>query len=159
LLDVVGRQLAAFQLPDLGAHGLEKVAIVRDDQERARIARDERLEPSNGIDVEVVRRLVEDDPVGLFEERLREQGAGSLTTGELAQGTVEVGLGEREAVQRRAHLPFGGELPRERLLERRAKRRRTTLGGILCEITKPLLASAHDRSAVRLVATREEPNE
>ena len=45
---------------------IEEEAIVRHDDHRALVARERGLEPGHGLDVEVVRRLVEQQQVGVF---------------------------------------------------------------------------------------------
>jgi hypothetical protein len=55
---------------------------VRDEHQRAGILEQPGLEPRNGIDVEVVGGLVEDEHVGLGDERARQQHATAPPTGE-----------------------------------------------------------------------------
>ena len=59
------------------------------------------LEPLEVLDVEVVRRLVEQQQVGVAGERARQRGACQLAAGEGSQRTVEVALREAEPAQRR----------------------------------------------------------
>ena len=62
---------------DLGdaPHGpVEERPVVRDDDDRTREAFDERLELSQPVGVEVVRRLVEQEQVGLGQQQRRERG-------------------------------------------------------------------------------------
>ena len=63
-------------------HRLEEPAVVRDEDdpgvERAELV----LEPLEARDVEVVRRLVEEQQVGVAAERARERGARQLAAGE-----------------------------------------------------------------------------
>ncbi len=115
------------------------------------IARDERLETPHGIEVEMVRRLVEHEPVRLLEQGAREQRARALAAGELAERSVEIDFRELEAVQRRPHLPLGGVAARHCFIERGAQRRGAAFRCVLREITEPALAGTHDRAAVGLV--------
>ena len=55
-----------------------------------------RLEPLERLDVEVVRRLVEQQQVGLRRERARERRARQLAAREGRERPVEVGIGEAE---------------------------------------------------------------
>ena len=48
------------------------------------------LEPLEALDVEVVRRLVEQQQVGIAGERAGERGAGQLSAGERLERPVEV---------------------------------------------------------------------
>ena len=54
------------------------------------------LEPLEVLDVEVVRRLVEEEQVGAAGESARERGARQLAARERAERPVEVVLGEAE---------------------------------------------------------------
>ncbi len=80
-------------------HGLEEPAVVRDEDhggvERVELA----LEPLEVRDVEVVRRLVEEEQVGVAAERARERGARQLAAGERPQRTVEIVVREAEPAQ------------------------------------------------------------
>ncbi len=59
------RQPAAIDLDDARREPLEERAIVRDEHDGAGIVGEERLEPRDGVDVEMVGRLVEQQQVGL----------------------------------------------------------------------------------------------
>ena len=59
------------------------------------------LEPLEVLDVEVVRRLVEQQQVGVAGERAGQRGARQLAAGEGRQRPVEVALREAEPAQRR----------------------------------------------------------
>ena len=50
-------------------------AVVRDEEERPPLASEELLEPRDGLHVEVVRRLVEEQQVGVRGQRARQQHA------------------------------------------------------------------------------------
>ena len=54
---------------------VEEALIVRDDDGAATIVREELLEPADREDVEVVRRLVEQEDVGTTEQHLRQEHA------------------------------------------------------------------------------------
>ncbi len=80
-------------------HRLEEPAVVRDEDHR-RVERGQlALEPLEARHVEVVRRLVEQQQVGVAAERARERGARQLSAGERPQLPVEVLVGEAEAAQ------------------------------------------------------------
>ncbi len=55
------------------------------------------LEPLQVLDVEVVRRLVEQQQVGIAGERAGQRGARQLPAGEGRQRPVEIALREAEA--------------------------------------------------------------
>ena len=75
---------------------LEEPAVVRDEDhagvERLQLA----LQPLEARDVEVVRRLVEQDQVGVAAERARQRGARQLPARERGERTVEVDLREAQ---------------------------------------------------------------
>ena len=58
--------------------------------------REQLLEPLDRLDVEVVRRLVEEQQVGLRGERARQRGPRQLAARERRERPVEVGVGEAE---------------------------------------------------------------
>ena len=68
-----GRHAPAIDLEDAGGEPLQECAIVRDEDDRARVVGQEVLEPRDRVDVEMVRRLVEEQEVRLRHERPREQ--------------------------------------------------------------------------------------
>ena len=65
--------LAVVDVHDVRADVVEEVAVVAHDQDRALVVHEEVLEPDHALEVEVVRRLVEQDDVRLAEERLSQQ--------------------------------------------------------------------------------------
>ncbi len=69
----IGVELAEFQLERLGDDAVEEVAVVAGDQDRAGVRLKERLEPLDAEQVEVVRRLVEQEQV-VFEREQSRQG-------------------------------------------------------------------------------------
>ena len=87
--------------------GLEKPPVVRDEHDRCVERGQLALEPLEALDVEVVRRLVQQQQVGIGRERARERGAGELAAREGIEGSIEVGVAEPEAAQdrRRAVAP------------------------------------------------------
>ena len=53
----------------VGADGVEKIAVVRDDDDRALIRLEIFFKPLQAGEIEVVRRLVEHEHVGLLQEQ------------------------------------------------------------------------------------------
>ena len=76
------RQPPAVEFDDPGGQLAEEDAVVRDEQQRPAVAEQELLEPADGVDVEVVRRLVEQQDVGLADQRLGQQRAALHAAGE-----------------------------------------------------------------------------
>src|SRR5205807_5689347 len=78
------------------ADRLQKPAVVRDEDDR-RVHGDERLlEPLQRLDVEVVGRLVEQQQVGLGDQRASQRRARELAAGERLQRAVELLVAEAE---------------------------------------------------------------
>ena len=98
---------AAVELEDPAGDVVEEVAVVGDGDHGALVVGEEALEPVDGLGVEVVRRLVEEQQVGRGEEQAAERDAAALAAGE--RGDVAVALGEPErvhrAVERRVERP------------------------------------------------------
>ena len=61
-------ELPAFEMTGLLRHRVEKVAVVADQDQRARVAAQMLLEPDRGLEVEMVGGLVEQQEVGLEEQ-------------------------------------------------------------------------------------------
>ena len=62
--------LPVFQLPDAGGEFVDEIPVVRDEDERALVVLQRILEPFARVDVQMVRRLVEDEQVDLLRSRL-----------------------------------------------------------------------------------------
>ena len=67
--------LAVVDIDDMRADGVEEMTVVADDDDKAGVLviQNKILEPVDGLDIKVVRRLVEHDDIGLAEQRLRKQ--------------------------------------------------------------------------------------
>jgi len=61
----VQRQLAILQVQDRGDDIVEQVPLVADHDQRALIGLEKALQPQRRLEVEVVRRLVEQQHVGI----------------------------------------------------------------------------------------------
>ena len=100
-----GIQLGAL-VGDLdGARGdtVEEVAVVRDDDERARPVEQIVLQPLQRGEVEVVRRLVEQQQIRLLQQQLAERGARLLAAAEVRRRSRLLLAREAEAIQHLAH--------------------------------------------------------
>ena len=106
---------AAAQLEHAVAERVEEGAVVGDDDEPAGVAAEVVLEPEQGLEVEVVRRLVEQEERGLAHEEASDVGAHDPAAGERPGGQVVVALAEAEAgedllgagLERPVHLGVG----------------------------------------------------
>ncbi len=90
-------ELAAVDLDDLRHDAVHELAIVRGHHERALVLLQKILEPEDRLDVEVVRRLVEEHRVGLHQEDARERHAHLPPAGEGADVAVHDLVREAEA--------------------------------------------------------------
>jgi hypothetical protein len=93
------RRTSRFELEHGVRNRLEEPAVVRNDDdacvERLQLA----LEPLEALHVEVVRRLVEQQQVGVAPERARQGRPSQLTTRERLEPAVEMFVTEAEAAQ------------------------------------------------------------
>ena len=76
---------------------VEERAVMGDEHHGARIVLEERLEPLDALDVEVVGRLVEEEEVGLAQEELGQFDAHLPAAAELGHGAGEVAMAESES--------------------------------------------------------------
>ncbi len=72
---------------------------MRHHDERPGVGGEELLEPGARLQVEVVRRLVQQEDVGTPEQHLGQRGPHLPAAGQLAEVAVQVGVGEAEPVQ------------------------------------------------------------
>ena len=96
------RDLAvAEQRPDRVGDPLEEVPVVGDHDQGAGPAVEEVLEDVEGVDVEVVGGLVEQQHVGLVEQQHQQLEAAALATGQVADPGGQLVAGEAEPLQHR----------------------------------------------------------
>ena len=88
------RQALEVDGDDLADHGVEEVAVVRDQQQRRRRVLEPVFQPEDGVEVEVVGRLVEQQQVGAAREGAGEVEADAPAAGEFGDRTLKVGVGE-----------------------------------------------------------------
>ena len=115
----VETQLLVVEVGDRVADRVQEVAVVGDDDEGAPEVAQVAFDPLDRCDVEVVRRLVEQQQVGIGKERLREQhpqpeAARQLAHGPLVPLRLEAEAGEQ---RRRARLRLVAPLLGDRDLE------------------------------------------
>ena len=91
----------ALEGEDVGRDPVEEPAIVADDHDAARERLEARLEGAQRVDVEVVRRLVEEQDVAARLEQLGQVDAVPLAARQLADELLLVGAAEVEASSRR----------------------------------------------------------
>src|SRR5207244_2855930 len=102
---------------NLVRHLVQEAAIVAHDEQHARIRPQGRRDELLAFDVEVVRRLVEDEEVVVLGDELREGEACALSAAELADAAVDRVPPEPEAAEeapgpslRRRRIPHAADL-------------------------------------------------
>ena len=112
---VVARMRKRFALRDLDdprGNRLQKIPVVRDEDQRSRKALQKFLQPPDRFGVEVVGGLVEQEEVGLRGQRPAERDATLLAAGQRADHRVERWRGQcpRFRLDPRLQIPSGGML-------------------------------------------------
>ena len=151
----VERQPRALDAGDVRHATIEKVAIVRDDQQRAAEAAEPALEPDDRVEVEVVGRLVEQQQVGPARQRASEVEAHAPAAGELGDAALEVGVFEPESREQARGAGLGAVAVERRvalvqLAEARAIVRAFGVGERLLDRTQLVVTVEHEveRAAV-----------
>ncbi len=98
---VVGDELLLIDVDDVIAHVVQQVAIVAHHQERVAEAPQMLGEPQHRLEIEMVRRLVEDQQVGIAEQRAGQRHAHPPAAGEFAAGSSLGVVVETQAMQDR----------------------------------------------------------
>ena len=86
----------ALEGQNVGRHPVQEPTVVGDDEDAARKRQNRLLERSQGVDIEVVGRLVEEQHVGALFEHPRQVDAAALAAGKLIDGFLLVGAREVE---------------------------------------------------------------
>ena len=92
----------------VGGDGVEEVAIVGDGDEGAIVVEQEVLEPVDGVEIEIVCGLVEEEGFGFAEEGLGQQDANFLAALELGHAAFVEGLGDVQTIQEHGGVGLGG---------------------------------------------------
>ena len=102
-----GDALAAIQLQDPARHVVEEIAVVGHGDHRTLVLLEMLFEPVDRLGVEVVRRLVEQQHVGLLQQQAAQRHAAALTAREHLHRLVGVGAaqGVHGAFQHAVQLP------------------------------------------------------
>ena len=95
-------QVPAVDLADPLGYVVEEVAVMRDGEHGALVVVQVVLEPQHRLGIEVVGRLVEQQQVGLLEQKLAQRDAPALASREHAHG--HIGIGALERVHRLGEL-------------------------------------------------------
>ena len=81
----VGLDGLAAQLPDAGADGVQKIAVMADDQHRAAVGLEVIFQPFHGFQVQVVGRLVQDQQIRTLQQQTGQAQTSLLTAGKDAR--------------------------------------------------------------------------
>ena len=76
---------------DVRNRGIEEIAIVRDQQQRAAVCREPTFQPDDGIEIEVIGRLVEQHQVRAADQRLCQVQSHAPATREVRNGPLKIG--------------------------------------------------------------------
>ncbi len=82
------REAPAIEFDDAGRQPLQERAVVGDEEHRAGVIGQQRLEPGDGLDVEMIGRLVEQQQVGLGHQRARQQRAAAPPARQRVDGRI-----------------------------------------------------------------------
>lgn len=94
--------------PDRRDGAVEKLAVVRNDDDGRLDAPKPVFEPDERVDVEMVRRFVKEQQVGRTHQRPGERDAVAPAARKVVDGTLEVALAKAEARENRAGLRDDG---------------------------------------------------
>ena len=97
IVAAVPEQFAEPDFHDAADELVQEFAIVRNHQDRAGIIPQIILKPKQCFEIEMVRRLVEHQQVGLLHEQARQMRAHHPAAAHLAGRTVEIGLAKTQA--------------------------------------------------------------
>ncbi len=100
-------ELAARDLERLGRHAIEKVTVVRDQDDSAFVRLQVVLEPVAGFDIQMIGRLVEHHELGRVEQKLGQRDPHSDAAGELRDVAAQVLVGKPKSEQHRLRAALG----------------------------------------------------
>ena len=92
---------------------VEEVPIVRHGDDRARVLVEMPLQPGDALGVEMVRRFVEQQQVGLLQQQLAQRDAALLAAGKFR----DVGVARRQVHRVHRDLDLAVEFPGVRVLD------------------------------------------
>ncbi len=137
---LVGDAAAAVELEDPAGDVVEEVAVVGDDQDRARIVAQVAFEPRHRLGVEMVGRLVEQQQLRLVEQQLAQRHAAALAARELRH--VRVVRRTAQRVHRLVDLAV--EIPQALGLDL-VLQFRHLVGGLVGIVRRQLVVAVEDR--------------
>ncbi|OPZ18041.1 MAG: hypothetical protein BWZ10_01096 [candidate division BRC1 bacterium ADurb.BinA364] len=93
----IHRQAPAVYLEDAVGQAVHEGALVRNQHDGRTRRANPVLEPEHGLQVQMVRRLVQQQHVGIVEQQFRQRDAVAPASREFAAGALQVGGGESQA--------------------------------------------------------------
>ncbi len=99
---------ALLDMGDVIDHGIQKIAVVGNQQQGAGVTLEPVFKPQNGVEVQVVGRFVEQQQVRGAHQCLRQVQAHTPATGETADLTLHLFVGEAQPGQQLASACVGG---------------------------------------------------
>ena len=141
-----GGQRAAIELDDPGRQPLQERAIVRDEDDRTGVLGEKGFEPLDRRDVEVIRRLVQQEHIRLRDQRAREQDTAAPPT---RQG-VDDGV-RRQAEMRQDEfdpLLYAPAVPLFELVLQNAQAVEERLGPVLRDLERDVVVGTDQRAEV-----------
>ena len=101
--------LAVVDVHDVGADGVQEVAVVADydDKTGVLVVHDEVFQPVDCLNIEVVGRLVEQNDIRLTEKRLRKQDLHLLAAVRVGHKVIVLLDRDAETLQKAARVGFG----------------------------------------------------
>ncbi len=105
----VGPELQPIDMHDRIDDPVQEIAVVRDEDKRPRVAREPVLEPQHGIEIEMVRRLVQEEQIRAACERLSEIQAHPPAAGKARHGVAMESCRKAEPREQRRR-PGGGRI-------------------------------------------------
>ena len=134
VIALVGDALAAVEFERPLGDVVEEVAVVGDEDDAARVFLEIVLEPGDGLGVQVVRRLVEQQDVGLREQQLRQRHAALLA----ARKVRHVRIARRAAQRLQRLLDLRVEVPQILRVDL-VLQRRHLVGGLVGIVRRDLV--------------------
>ena len=140
VIPLVGNAAAAVELENPTGDVVEKIPIVGDDQNGARIVAQVAFEPQHRLGVEVVGGLVEQEKLGLFEQEPAQRHPPPLAARELCH----LGIVGRAAQRVHRQIDFGVEIPQPLGLDL-VLQLGHLVGGLVGIIRRQLVVAIDDR--------------
>ena len=155
----VGAQRVVLDGDGARADRVEQRAVVGDEQQRAREGLQRVLERLAGLEVEVVRRLVEDQHVGAGLDEDGQRQAPALAAAEPVERLVDLLAAEQEAPEQRARLVGRQAGALRGGLEHGARAAALELLGVLAEVADLHVVAGAQPAAVELAPPDERLDE